>query len=423
MRLVLPGLALALFVGAPLAQEIPEGLLYCAHFDEYAAASWAVGTRAAAGQYAGTIAVTCTGGESLDLPIALEVLPFALQPSERKAFGMYYEMNLAPEARPALRAELQDLRDHHVTRLFSYLKLQHTGQDGEIVTSYEELEEGLPLLREFGFHGEIIVMDEFRQIAALLGHEDIDEGERAESLAGDERYAAAVERAIRGLEPLKQRFPEFEIVLTHMDEVMGNARRYLFIELARPIRRVPEQRIYITMHTLPQDYVPGAIAELDPWMDLRCYHGYALDRYLQAGGTVHCPYRYRTMRSYPLPFIHNMAYTVPSPEDFVTPIATRNWEGFRLGAQDTWYFCMLEDLVAQARERGVDAAAAEAWLAELRALEPTSAEVQTVSRPEYENYPVISTLAERLTGADYERLRRTTAEHIVAPRAALGLGD
>lgn len=442
--------------------DLPAG-----HFKE-ATVTTHVPDDAPPGQYAGTIAVTCAGGESLDLPIALEVLPFALQPSERKAFGMYYEMNLAPEARPALRAELQDLRDHHVTRLFSYLKLQHTERDGEIATSYAQLEEGLPLLREFGFHGEVVVMDEFREIAALLGHEDIDEGERAESLAGDERYAAAVERAIRGLDPLRARFPEFEIVLTHMDEVMGNARRYLFIELARPIRRVPEQRIYITMHTLPQDYVPGAIAELDPWMDIRCYNGYALDRYLQAGGswealgaelaaagdegwlyfnphrswyvaewariinglhlwtsplTVHCPYRYRTMRSYPLPFVHNMAYTVPSPEDFVTPIATRNWEGFRLGAQDTWYFCMLEDLVAQARERGVDAAAAEAWLAELRALEPTSAEVQTVSRLEYENYPVISTIADRLTGADYERLRRTTADHIVALRAALGLAD
>ncbi len=423
---------------------------------------------APAGGYAGTLAVSCAGGDDLAVPVEVEVLPFALEPSERKAFGMYYQMDLAPAVRERVRAELQDLRDHHVTRLFSYLRLRHELVDGAIVSSYDELAEGLALLREFGFHGEIIVMDEFRQIAALLGHEDIHEGDRGESLAGDGRYAEAVERAIRGLEPLKAQYPEFEIVLTHMDEVMGERRRYLFIELARPIRRVPRQRIYITMHTLPRDYVPGAIADLDPWMDIRCYNGYAMDRHLQAGGswqalgeelaaagdegwlyfnphrswyvaewariinglylwtsplTVHCPYRYRTMRSWPLPFIHNMAYTVMSPEDFVTPIATRNWEGFRLGAQDTWYLCMLEELVGQATERAVDCAAARAWLDEVRAMMPTSDEVQTVSREEYANYPVVSTIADRLTGADYERLRRTTANHIVALRAALGARD
>ena len=379
---------------------------------------------------------------------------------------MYYQMELAPEVRERVRAELQDLRDHHVTRLFSYLHLRHELVDGAVVTSCDELAEGLALLHEFGFRGEIVVMDEFRQIAALLGHEDINEGDRAESLAADERYAEAVERAIRGLEPLRAQHPEFEIVLTHMDEVMGERRRRLFIELARPIRRVPEQRIYITMHTLPRDYVPGAIAELDPWMDLRCHNGHALDMYLQAGGSwqalgeelaaagdegwfyynphrawfvaewsrvinglyfwtsplsVHCPYRYRTMRSWPLPFIHNMAYTIMSPEDFVTPIATRNWEGFRLGAQDTWYLCMLEELVAQGTQRGIDCAAVRAWLDEVRAMMPTSDEVQAVSREEYANYPVVSTIADRLTGADYERLRGTTAEHIVALQEALGL--
>ncbi len=420
---------------------------------------------APAGDYAGTLAISAAGGDDLAIPVAVEVLPFALEPSERKAFGMYYQMELAPEVRERVRAELQDLRDHHVSRLFSYLHLRHELLDGEIVTSYDELAEGLALLAELGFCGEIVVMDEFRQIAALLGHKDINEGDRAESLAGDERYAEAVERAIRGLDPLRARYPEFEIVLTHMDEVMGERRRYLFMELARPIRRVPEQRIYITMHTLPQDYVPGAIADLDPWMDIRCYNGYAMDRHLQAGGSwqalgeelasagdegwlyfnphrswyvaewariinglylwtsplsVHCPYRYRTMRSWPLPFIHNMAYTVMSPEDFVTPIATRNWEGFRLGAQDTWYLCTLEDLVARATERGVECADARTWLDEVRAMMPTSNEVQTVSRPEYGNYPVVSTIADRLTGADYERLRRTTADHIVALRAALG---
>jgi len=439
--------------------DLPAG-----HFKE-AAITIHVPGDAAPGQYRGDLAITCEGGERTEVPIWLEVLPFSLEPSERKAFGMYYDMPLAPEVRDRLRAELQDLRDHHVTRLFSYLKLQHDEQEGQIVTSYDEVAEGLSLLQEFGFHGEVIVMDEFRQIARLLGHEDVERGDRGESLAGDEQFAAACERAIRGLEPLRERYPEFEIVLTHMDEVMGEGRRYLYINLARPVRRVPEQRIYITMHTLPVEYVPEATAQLDPWMDIRCYNGHALDLYIQAGGsweqlaaeleeagdegwmyynphrvwytaewsriinsvyfwtsplTCHCPYRYRTMRTWPLPFIHNMAYTVMSPEDFVTPISTRNWEGFRLGAQDAWYFCMLEDLVQWARERGIDCGEAEAWLDEVRDLMPTSDEVQSVSSKDYAKYPVVSNMADDLAGADYERVRRRTADLIIELRERLG---
>lgn len=433
--------------------DLPAG-----HFKE-AAVSVHVPEGSAPGLYEGTLSVTCEGGAAMQVPLRVEVLPFTLQPSERKAFGMYYQMDLDPTARERVRAELQDLRDHHVTRLFSYLALQHELIDGEAVTSYEGVAEGLALLAEFGFHGEIVVMDGFQQLARLLGHEDIEQGTRGESLIADRTYEDAVERAVRGLDPLREQYPQFEIVLTHMDEVMGEHRRYLFINLARPIRRVPEQRIYITLHTLPRDYVPEATAQLDPWMDVRCYNGHALDLYIQAGGswealaeelaqagdegwfyynphrvwfvaewsriinsiyfwtgplTVHCPYRYRTMRTWPLPFIHNMAYSVMSPEDFVTPIATRNWEGFRLGAQDCWYACMLEDLVAQARERGGDCAEAEAWLAELRDLMPATDEVQEVSSVDYTDYPVVSNLADDLSGADYERIRRTTATHIIA---------
>ena len=438
--------------------DLPAG-----HFKEIAV-TLRVPETTPAGEYAGALNISHEGAEAMALPLRLEILPFALAPSERKAFGMYYEMDLAPEERERVRAELQDIRDHHVTRLFSYLKLQHTLEGEEIVTSYDEVAEGLALLEEFGFHGEVIVMDEFREIGRLLGHENLEQGHDGASLADDERYAAACERAIHGLDPLRERHPSFEIVLTHMDEVMGRGRLDLFINIARPIRRVPEQRIYITMHTLPQEGVPEATAQLDPWMDLRCYNGHALDLYIQAGGswealeqelaaagdegwfyynphrswfvaewsriinslyfhasplTVHCPYRYRTMRTWPLAFIHNMAYTVPSPEDFVTPISTRNWEGFRLGAQDCWYYCMLEDLVTQARERGIPCADAEAWLAELRATVPTTEEVQEVSRREYSDYPVVSKLADDMAGADFERIRRRTAEQIVALREKL----
>ncbi len=424
---------------------------------------------AAPGAYRGTVTIQAGGAEVVSLPLALRVLPFRLLPSERKQFGMYYRMDLDQSVREPLRAELQDLRDHGVTHLFCYLSIEYRQEGDAVAPSYDKLDEGLGLLREFGFKGAIIIGDGFQQLARLLGHDDVTgKGATGESLDGDEEFATQAEQAIRGLAPLKQKYPEFELVVTHMDEVL-NRRLPLYIRLAKPIRRVPGQRIYITLHTIPREGVPELTAQLDPYVDLRCYHGYGLDLRLQAGHTweelaqeletagdegwvyynphrpffvarwsrivnglylwwspltVHCPYRYRTMRTYPLSFIHNMAFSVMSPADFKTPIATRNWEGYRLGAQDTRYFCMLEDLVAQAEEaQKPEAAEAKAWLQHLRELQPTIDEIQDVPEDERRNYPLLYTVAQRLDGKAMEDLRLKTADQIIALREALGLTD
>jgi len=139
---------------------------------------------------------------------------------------------------------------------------------------------------------------------------------------------------------------------------------------------------------------------------------------------VHCPFRYRTMRTYPLSFIHNMGYSVKSQEDFTTPIATRPWEGFRLGAQDAWYFCMLEDLVAKAQGRPMrEVEAAAAWLRRLRALMPAADEIQEIAEKQCRDYPVVYTVAKRLDGKGMAELRLNTAKHIIALREALGVRD
>jgi hypothetical protein len=443
--------------------DLPEG-----HFKEITVTVH-VPADAPPGAYSGTVAISADGGNVTSLPLELRVLPFRLLPSERKQYGVYYQMELSPDNREALRAELQDIRDHGATSLFSYLNVEYRQENGEVVASYDKLDEGLGLLREFGFEGPIIIGDGFQQLAQLLGHEDVTGRDaQGESLDGDEQFARLAEQAIRGLEPLKGEYPEFELVVTHMDEVL-NRRLPLYMRLAQPIRRVPEQRIYITLHTLPREGVPELTEQLDPYMDIRCYNGHALDLWLQAGHTfdelgqqlegagdegwtyynphrpfytarwsriinglylwwsplrVHCPYRYRTMRTYPLSFIHNMAYSVKSLEDMKTPIATRNWEGYRLGMQDASYFCMLEDLVAQAEQQGkAEAQPARAWLQHLRDLQPTIEEIQDVPEDERRNYPLVYTVAQRLDAAAMDELRLKSAQHIMALREALGTGE
>ena len=297
-------------------------------------------------------------------------------------------------------------------------------------------------------------------VKARMGADATDEQVTASDLFMD-----AAEKAIRGLEPLKKKYPEFELVVTHMDEVLGRGRLPTYIALTRPIRRVPEQRVYITLHTLPREGVPEMTAELDPWVDIRGYHGYSQALWLQSGHTwdeeakalaasgdeawmyynphrpfyvaewsrvinglylwwspihVHCPYRYRTMTTWPLSFSHNMAYTVRSIEDNKTPIALRNWEGFRLGMQDCRSLCMLQDLLAQAEQRNVDCADAKAWLEQVRAMMPDPRDIGPIEGPE-NNYPLVYTVAKTLSGDDYDQIRRTTAQHIVALREKMGI--
>ena len=441
------------------------------HFKE-ATVTVRVPAEAKAGVYRGAVLVSAQGSETTSIPLEVRVLPFRLRPSRRKEYGVYLVrvIDLDPAMRDSLRADLKDLRDHGVTKLFCHLGIDHRKDGDRIVTSYERLDRGLALLREFGFDGTIVIQDGLLQLAQLLGHKDVaGRDAKGESLDGDEEFARHAERAIRGLAPLKEKYSELELVVTHMDEVLGKKRLPLYIRLTKPIRRVPEQRVYITLHTMPRSWVPERTKELDPHVDVRCYNGHALDLWIQAGHTfeelaqeleragdegwmyynphrpfytakwsrivnglymwwsplhVHCPFRYRTMRTYPLSFSHNMGYSVKSQEDFTTPIATRPWEGFRLGAQDAWYFCMLEDLVAKGQARPMrEAEAAAAWLRRLRALMPAADKIQEIAEKQCRDYPVVYTVAKRLDGKAMAELRLNTAKHIIALREALGVRD
>jgi len=418
------------------------------------------------GQYRGAVSVKSAAGSIEELPVTVEVLPFTLAGSERKQWGMYYWVNLDQALRDGLLADLEDLRVHGVEHLFTGLAIDYEDVDGEMLVSYDEVDKGLAIFRQAGFDGTIIVNTGFQQLATLLV-KAAGEGATEEAVLASDTFLDQAEAALRGLAPLREKYPEFELVVTHMDEVLGRGRLPKYIAMTQPVRRVPELRMYITLHTLPRDETPAMTAELAPWMDVRGYHGYSQAVWLQSGHTwdelaqeiadagdemwmyynphrpfydaewsrvinglylwwspikVHCPYRYRTMITWPLPFNHNMAYTVRSLRDMKTPVALRNWEGFRLGMQDCRYFCMLEDLVTRAKAGGVACTEAEAWLTHLREMMPDPREIREIEGPE-NNYPLVHTVAETLSAADFDTIRRTTADHIVALRAAVGVTD
>ena len=53
---------------------------------------------------------------------------------------------------------------------------------------------------------------------------------------------------------------------------------------------------------------------------------------------------------------------------------------------------------------------------------PDPREIPEIDGPE-NNYPLVRTVSEMLKGSDFESMRRTTADHIIALRQAMQIED
>jgi len=419
---------------------------------------------AKAGMYEGKLTVAAANAAPTELAVTLEVLPFKLPWPERKRYGLYYRLGQGFDRLDRTRLELRDMREHGATTLFPSIGIEFKKTEKGIEASYEELEHGLALMREFGFRGAVPVETGLPGLARLLGHTDIGKSAKGKQLDGaslDEsaQFRELAKKGIEGLTATRKKFPEFELALTHMDEVLGAGRLPLYIRYTKAAQQVPGYRIYITMHNMPRPGVEEMTREIAPFVDIRCYNGHTMDDWLREGHTfdelaqtlkqsgdeawiyynirgiivnpewiriinglymwlgpfkVHVPWIYQSYKGDPFDDTdgpvekgHDFGYAMPSAEDGITPVPTRHWEAFREGVDDIRYLCLLEDLVEAARKTAPDKAkAAQAWLDEMRAMMP-----KDVSKIEGES-PLLIAISQKFTGEDYQRLRRRTAEEI-----------
>ncbi|MEW6359577.1 MAG: glycoside hydrolase domain-containing protein [Planctomycetota bacterium] len=419
---------------------------------------------AKAGTYAGALRVTAADAQPTDVPVSLEVLPFKLRPLERKKYGMYYRMSLSAETPGRMELELQDMREHGATILYPGIGVEFEADGEEIKASYDGLRQGLSLLQKFGFNGPIPIHDGFNRVAGLCGATDINVNnkETGESLETNEKFQAAAKRTLDGLQDVQKEFPTFELLPTHMDEVLGRGRLGLYCNLAKPIRKYSNFRIYITLHNQPREGVPEMTQQLLPYVDVRCYNGHAMDEWIKAGHAfeelaqdlkehndeawiyynirgsfftakwmrivngmymwvgpfkAHCIWIYHSFAGNPLDDTdgpgargHDFGLAVPDPADGKTPIPTRHFECYREGIDDMRYLCTLEDLIAETRDKAPDkAAAAQQWLDALRASFPKAGDVKDI---ELES-PLLIAFSKRYVGDEYQKIRRAAADHIL----------
>lgn len=413
---------------------------------------------AAPGKYTGHVRLTPSGREAIELPVVFEVLPFRLRPLEKRGYGVYYRFPAAEDDWSRVDVELADIRAHGSNMLKSNLGVEYEIVDGKVEPSLAALEHGLTVLRKHGFHGPLPVHTGCEHAARLLGYNPVED---YSDESARERFFGVVKRAMEAIVALSAEYPEFELLPTHMDEVFGRDRLQRYIRLTEAVRQVPSLRVYITLHNDPKRDVQEMMRQCDPYVDVRCYNGHCMDSWIRAGHTfddlarqldqsgdeawlyhnirgsffpaewtrlvngyymwtsplkVHVPWMYYSFKGNPFdatdgPRLRggDFAYAAPHPADPTEMVPTRHWEGFREGIDDMRYLATLEALIDE-HPGTPQSDAARAWLANLRrGVTPTHAELEPIE----EESPLLVWLAKKLDGADYRRIRRQAAEHIV----------
>jgi hypothetical protein len=355
------------------------------------------------GIYKGTVTIGHTGGQRA-VPVRLEVLPLRLIEHPRKGLASYYTMDRRLPDKERVLRELRDMRVHGIRNLFSGLGIRYLKDGDKIMPDFTEVREGLDLLRQGGFAGGTIVLETgFPTLARMLGHDDLGKGQSGESLDSDKTFQQVAKDAMQQFVKLQQQTPDFRLFVSHLDEVFGS-RSLLdqYIRLSKAARQVPEAKLYITFHTMRESDNAWR-RELDPFVDLRCNHGYTfelwlarghtMDEYdaeLKAGGdeawfyhnargtywtpewsriingvylwaspfTAQCPWTYQAYLDNPFDDTdgpatkgHDWGLSFPGIDDPADLIPTRCYEAMREGSDDLRYIATLESAVAAARDK------------------------------------------------------------------------
>jgi len=424
------------------------------------------------GLYKGSIIVSPENLQASEISLSLEVLPFKLKEVPHKRYGMYYYLSKGFVAAPdTVDIELQDMKAHGIDVFYPSLGIRYsTEETGDIVPDYSAIEKGLSILRKNGFKKATVIIDTgFVELYTLLGHkispsDTYKDKDKIPELLNDQRFLQLAKNAIEGLESVKKKFPEFEILLTHLDEVFNNGRLPLYIALTKAAKQVPGWKYYITFDTqFPER--DAMRKEIDPYVDVRSRHTFSFEWWLARGHTIE-EYNQELKESgdiaaaypnpvgaytdaeyyrifmgienwimpftYQIPWIYNSISKDPFNDldgnwsDFVFGfysekdkefVSTKIWEGFREGRDDLRYLYTLETLIKENKERNPKTAKeAEEWLKEVRSMLPKPQGLPcdnwNLWGTENES-PFTRAIANKFSFEDYQNIRRKTATYII----------
>jgi hypothetical protein len=382
--------------------------------------SFHVNPKAPAGDHAGVIEVS-SGPTRQTIALNLRIHRFDLREHPVKSLGMYYPFESA-ESDQEIALELKDQLDHGVRNLVAHAaRLRYVKDGASVRADYTNLRRYLRLARDAGFRGTVVTATGFLDLARQLGHKDVDHGGTIDSPEGKsldgpdgEEFRRVARVTIEGLRTVQREFPEIRLVLTEMDEVFGKNRLPLYMRLTAAAQQVPGFKFYITFNTAKEAFEEPR-KRIDSYVDVRGYHGFALEWWIARGHTwaemereleksgdeawfyhnvrgayyaaqwariingvylwatpmrTHAPWIYQ--RYYKNPFDDgdhqrpDFGMAFPDPDHPGKLVPTRIWECMREGYDDLRYIATLEHWIAV--KGGAEAKAAQAYLVKLRAL-------------------------------------------------------
>lgn len=412
-----------------------------------------------AGIYTGNVTISHAAGK-VAVPLKLEVLPIRLVEHPHKKLGCYYRMSRVMSDKARVLRELRDMRAHGLRNLFTGVAIRY---DHDGTADFSDIREALGLLREAGFQGATAIFGSGLQ--------------SLEKTLEETAFLRAAKRAAQQFAELQRATKDFRLVLTHLDEVFGS-RELLeqYIRLSKAVRQVPEVPLYITFHTRGEKAEEWR-KELDPFVDLRCNHGYTFEHWLADGHTMdeyeaelrasgdeawfyhnargpwwtpewsriingiylwaspfttHCPWIYQAYHENPFDDTdgpatrgHDFGLSFPGIADPADLIPTRCYEAMREGGDDLRYIATLERAIDGARGgKPQEAAGAQRCLLRWRNLirksgpgEPKDGLKLVVGKGGTAGEsPLIHTLAERFSAEQWQQMRREFADWILRLR-------
>jgi hypothetical protein len=351
----------------------------------------------APGLYAGRIRVAPERGEAVELPLAVEVLPFTLSRPRHLSVGMTY-FSPVPHAFfgeerfwERMQADFRDMRAHNLTCV------QFTGIR---MDDYERMGRALRLYREAGFENPMYLLESYGAMLRL---------QRAGLAWDTEAFRERYTDFIRGFleEGGRRGWPA--VVINFGDEFTNSGQEEVGAEVARSLRRIPgivtgadangyKEAALLSPHVdiLAFNHGwdgPGGVnrgkrllnratvemvsrAGATPWLVNvgidRFSNGFWLWKMAKLGVRGKMEWIYRGYNGMPFdrfdaePLAGHVAY--PGPGGGVIPSLEYEW--MRIGLDDLAYLHTLEERIEAGRRlpgRRAAAAAAEAFLQKLEA--------------------------------------------------------
>ncbi len=382
------------------------------------------------GLYRGSLMLT-GGGFMAELPVRLQVAGFRLA-TPKKRVGCYYRGR--GKSDDQVNRELADIYDHNGRVLVWLAGLGVSKKpDGTIEYDTSEVRRAVQLQKKHGIGPPFIVSPRPRRCAALAGLRVRMEPEFAQEVLASAEFKRIFAGAIDALQKLEQELNAGEFVYTWMDEVMGRGRFDTYVAFAKTFRQLSKSRLYVTYHI--RDWAKAEA--LDPWVDIRGYHGHTLDWWLGEGHKwaelkadieksgdeawsyynireiavtsewvrlcngywlwrsplmAHTPWTYYSYGGSPFDDLdsdrHDFAYAAPHPTK-PEMVSTLEWECFREGGDDLRYLATLQQTLAAAAKKQPNA--------------PAVTRARALLKSYWDEDPRVPAKAEKLTADDYDQ--------------------